>query len=144
MEKKCSILVVDDEEMIRDTINAYFTANGYQVQTASNGKDALDLFHSKSIDFVILDLMLSGMSGEEICSSLRSISNVPILMLTAKAQEDDVVTGLRLGADDYVTKPFSLKQLLARVEAIYRRFSKTKEKNFFNTKNFALIVKQEK
>ena len=69
MEKKCSILVVDDEEMIRDTINAYFTANGYQVQTASNGKDALDLFHSKSIDFVILDLMLSGMSGEEICSS---------------------------------------------------------------------------
>lgn len=138
MEKKCSILVVDDEEMIRDTIDAYFTANGYQVQTASNGKDALDLFHSKSIDFVILDLMLSGMSGEEICSSLRSISNVPILMLTAKAQEDDVVTGLRLGADDYVTKPFSLKQLLARVEAIYRRFSKTKEKKLFQYKELCI------
>ena len=121
MEKKLNILVVDDEEMICQAVNAYLTANGYTVFTASNGKMAIDLFNSEKIDFVILDLMLPIMTGEVVCAYLRTVSSVPILMLTAKMNDDDVVKGLNIGADDYMTKPFSMKQLLARVEAVSRR-----------------------
>lgn len=123
MEEKFNILVVDDEEMICQAVNAYFTANGYTVFTADSGKKAVDVFSTENIDFVILDLMLPEMTGEEVCEHLRTISSVPILMLTAKTGDDDIVNGLNIGADDYMTKPFSMKQLLARVEAISRRFS---------------------
>ena len=111
MEEKFNILVVDDEEMICQAVIAYFTAK------------AVDVFSTENIDFVILDLMLPEMTGEEVCQYLRTISSVPILMLTAKTGDDDIVNGLNIGADDYMTKPFSMKQLLARVEAISRRFS---------------------
>ena len=123
METSKNILVVDDEAMIRESVSAYMTKQGYHVFTAEDGEEALEIFQKNPIIFVILDLMLPGISGEEICQSIRKQSRVPIIMLTAKTQEDDVLNGLNIGADDYVTKPFSVKQLYARMEAILRRTS---------------------
>ena len=116
-----TVLVVDDEAMIRESVSAYIAKQGYQVITAEDGKAAIELFQKNPVMFVILDLMLPGMSGEEVCRAIRKQSRVPIIMLTAKTQEDDVLNGLNIGADDYVTKPFSIKQLYARMEAILRR-----------------------
>lgn len=113
--------MVDDEAMIREAVSAYITKQGYHVFTAEDGKKALEIFQNHPIMFVILDLMLPGISGEEICQAIRRQSRVPIIMLTAKTQEDDVLNGLNIGADDYVIKPFSIKQLHARMEAILRR-----------------------
>lgn len=121
MATEKNVLVVDDEGMIRESISAYLTKQGYHVFTAGDGKEALEVFQKNSIMFVILDLMLPGMSGEEVCQAIRKQSRVPIIMLTAKTQEEDVLNGLNIGADDYVTKPFSVKQLYARMEAILRR-----------------------
>lgn len=121
MATEKNILVIDDEAMIRESVSAYITKQGYYVFTAENGKAALEIFQNHPIMFVILDLMLPGMSGEEICQAIRKQSRVPIIMLTAKTQENDVLNGLHIGADDYVTKPFSIKQLYARMEAILRR-----------------------
>ena len=109
--------------MIRESVSAYITKQGYHVITADNGREALEIFQKKTILFVILDLMLPGMPGEEVCQAIRKQSRVPIIMLTAKTQEADVLNGLNIGADDYVTKPFSIKQLYARMEAILRRTS---------------------
>ena len=116
-----NVLVIDDEAMIRESVSAYIAKQGYHVFTAEDGKKALEIFQNHPIMFVILDLMLPGMSGEEICQAIRKQSRVPIIMLTAKTQENDVLNGLSIGADDYVTKPFSVKQLYARMEAILRR-----------------------
>ena len=115
------VLVVDDEAMIRESLAAYLGRQGCQVFTAEDGRTALELFALHPVQFVILDLMLPGMSGEEVCQAMRRQSRVPIIMLTAKTQEEDVLNGLDLGADDYVTKPFSIKELYARMEAIWRR-----------------------
>ena len=116
-----NVLVVDDEAMIRESVSAYISKQGYHVLTAETGEEALEIFQNNPILFVILDLMLPGMTGEEICQAIRRQSRVPIIMLTARTQEEDVLNGLGLGADDYVTKPFSVKQLYARMEAILRR-----------------------
>lgn len=116
-----NVLVIDDEAMIRESVSAYIAKQGYHVFAAEDGKKALEIFQNHPIMFVILDLMLPGMSGEEICQAIRKQSRVPIIMLTAKTQEKDVLNGLSIGADDYVTKPFSVKQLYARMEAILRR-----------------------
>lgn len=121
MATEKNILVVDDESMIRESVSAYITKQGYHVFAAEDGIKALEIFQNHPIMFVILDLMLPGMSGEEICQAIRKQSRVPIIMLTAKTQEEDVLNGLNIGADDYVTKPFSVKQLYARMEAILRR-----------------------
>lgn len=121
MAPEKNVLVVDDEAMIRESISAYITKQGYHVFTAGDGQKALEIFQNHPILFVILDLMLPGMSGEEVCQAIRKQSRVPILMLTAKTQEEDILNGLSIGADDYVTKPFSVKQLYARMEAILRR-----------------------
>ena len=123
MTAEKNVLVVDDEAMIRESVSAYIAKQGYHVFTAENGEEALDIFQKYPIIFVILDLMLPGMSGEEICQRIRKQSRVPIIMLTAKTQEADVLNGLGIGADDYVTKPFSVKQLHARMEAVLRRIS---------------------
>lgn len=119
MEKQ--VLVVDDEAMIRESVSAYIAKQGYHVFTAETGGEALEIFQREPILFVILDLMLPDISGEAVCQAIRRQSRVPIIMLTAKTQEDDVLSGLRMGADDYVTKPFSVKQLYARMEAVLRR-----------------------
>lgn len=115
------ILVIDDEEKILDVIKAYLEKEGYTVLTETNGANALNTFKTVNPDLVILDLMLPGMSGEEICRKIRALSKVPILMLTAKVSEDDKVYGFTIGADDYLTKPFSPRELTMRVKAILRR-----------------------
>ncbi|MDF2522696.1 MAG: DNA-binding response regulator [Clostridiales bacterium] len=115
------ILVVDDEIKIVEVIKSYLVNSGYTVCVAYNGKDALDRFDKVNPSMVILDLMLPDISGVEICKTLRKKSRVPIIMLTAKAEEDDILNGLNLGADDYITKPFSPRQLVARVDTVLRR-----------------------
>ena len=115
------ILVVDDEVNLLKVVKEYLTIESYEVHTAERGNRAMELFHEISPDFVILDLMLPDISGEEICRLIRKESDIPILMLTAKSSEEDKITGLYIGADDYLTKPFSPRELVGRVRAILRR-----------------------
>jgi DNA-binding response OmpR family regulator len=115
------VLVVDDEPKIGEVVASYLLKAGYEPLWAANGADALRLFESESPHLVILDLMLPDIPGEEVCRRLRARSRVPIIMLTAKVEDSDAVGGLGLGADDYVTKPFSPRQLMARVAAVLRR-----------------------
>jgi len=115
------ILVVDDEKKIAEVVKSYLENMGYSVSVAYNGREALDKFEREKPSLVILDLMLPDITGEEICKALRKKSRVPIIMLTAKVGEEDILRGLDIGADDYVTKPFSPRQLVARVEAVLRR-----------------------
>lgn len=117
------VLVVDDEVKISEVIKSFLESKDYMVFTAENGKQAFSIFEKENISFVILDLMLPDITGEEICARLRQKSRVPILMLTAKVGEEDLLRGLDIGADDYLTKPFRLKELHARMEAILRRSS---------------------
>ncbi len=123
MTKQKTILIVDDENMMREAVASYLEKQGYDVLQAETGKQALDFLEKEAISFVILDLMLPDIPGEEICSRIRKQSRVPIIMLTAKTMEDDMLKGLDLGADDYITKPFSLKNLYARIQAVLRRSS---------------------
>lgn len=124
MTKLQNVLVVDDEQMIREAISSFLEKQGYRVFVAETGQEAMQFFEKQMISFVILDLMLPDLSGEEICTLIRKKSRVPIIMLTAKTMEEDMLNGLDLGADDYITKPFSLKNLYARMQAILRRSSK--------------------
>lgn len=121
LQKK--ILVVEDEEKIMEVLKAFLESKGFIVISAENGKKALELFDRENITLVLLDLMLPELSGEEVCRQLRRKSKVPIIMLTAKSDEGDLLQGLGIGADDYITKPFSFKALYARIEAVLRRSS---------------------
>ncbi|WP_310828706.1 response regulator transcription factor [Paenibacillus pedocola] len=123
------ILVVDDEENILQVIKAYLEKNKYIVYEADTGKGAIHLFETLQPDLIVLDLMLPDMTGEEVCRTVRKSSNVPILMLTAKSSEDDMVNGLMIGADDYITKPFSPRELLARVISLLRRTNPPQQGN---------------
>jgi DNA-binding response OmpR family regulator len=116
-----TILVVDDETTLRETLVEALEAEGYRAIPAADGREALARFRSERPDLVLLDLMLPELSGVEVCRILRAESAVPIIMLTARTSEVDKVVGLELGADDYVTKPFSLRELTARIRAIFRR-----------------------
>lgn len=118
---KKRILVVDDEMKIVEVVKSYLERDGYFVYSAYDGKTVISLFDKIAPDLMILDLMLPDVRGEELCEILRSKSKVPIIMLTAKTSEDDILRGLDIGADDYVTKPFSPRQLVARVKALLRR-----------------------
>lgn len=124
MTQSKTILVVDDEVKIADVVCSYLEKTGYETVRAHNGTEALRLVTERSPALIILDLMLPDMSGEEICSSIRKKSDVPIIMLTAKVEEADIINGLDIGADDYMTKPFSPRQLVARVDAVLRRVQK--------------------
>jgi Response regulators consisting of a CheY-like receiver domain and a winged-helix DNA-binding domain len=115
------ILVVDDEKKIVEVVKSYLENGGYSVIEAFNGKEALEKFDRFGPNLIVLDLMLPDVSGEDICRTIRKKSRVPIIMLTAKVEEEDVLKGLNIGADDYVLKPFSPKQLVARVVAVLRR-----------------------
>ncbi len=115
------ILIVDDEERIVQTVKAYLDQEGFKTYTASDGEEALRAFEEKGPDLIVLDLMLPRLSGIEVTKKIRATSNVPIIMLTAKVSEADRVVGLELGADDYVVKPFSPRELVARVRAVLRR-----------------------
>jgi DNA-binding response OmpR family regulator len=115
------ILIVDDEEMIVRTIKAYLDREGFKTYTAHDGEEALRAFEEKGPDLIVLDLMLPKVTGIEVTRKIRATSRVPIIMLTAKAAEADRVVGLELGADDYVVKPFSPRELVARIRAVLRR-----------------------
>jgi two-component system, OmpR family, response regulator RegX3 len=115
------ILVVEDEESYRDPLTYQLAREGFDVVEAATGPEALAAYDAGGADLVLLDLMLPGLSGTEVCRELRARGNVPVIMLTAKDSEIDKVVGLELGADDYVTKPYSFRELLARVRAVLRR-----------------------
>lgn len=115
------ILLVEDEKAIRDAVSAYLEREGYWVTPAADGEVALTEFDKHRFDVVVLDLMLPKISGEEVCRSIRDVSDVPIIMLTAKGETEDRIAGLELGADDYLVKPFSPRELVARVRALLRR-----------------------
>ncbi len=125
---KKTVLVVDDDEDLVDLLKEYLEKDGYQVLTAYDGSAALNLFRLRDVDLIVLDLMLPKVDGLNVCRSVRSESQVPIIMLTAKTEEEDRIKGLNLGADDYVTKPFSPGELLARIRAVLRRTAEEEKK----------------
>jgi len=115
------ILIVEDETPIRDVLQSYFVNEGWRVSVSTDGRDAVEKVRTTRLDMIVLDLMLPGMSGEEVCRNIRQFSNVPLIMLTSKANETDTINGLNLGADDYITKPFRMKEVIARIYALQRR-----------------------
>ncbi len=115
------VLVVEDEQSLRDPLVYLLQKEGYEILEAADGVQALELFKSGNPELILLDLMLPGLSGNEVCRQIRQTSNVPVIMLTAKDSEIDKVVGLEIGADDYVTKPYSTRELLARMKAVLRR-----------------------
>jgi two-component system response regulator RegX3 len=121
------LLVVEDEESFSDALSFMLQREGFDVAVAADGRAALAEYERHGADLVLLDLMLPGLSGTEVCRALRARSAVPVIMLTARDSEIDKVVGLELGADDYVTKPFSARELVARIRAVLRRHSETEE-----------------
>ena len=121
------VLVVEDEESFSDALSYMLRREGFEVAVAGTGPDALSEFDRSGADLVLLDLMLPGLSGTEVCRTLRQRSSVPVIMLTARDSEIDKVVGLEIGADDYVTKPYSSRELLARIKAVLRRLAEPEE-----------------
>ncbi|MBA2906316.1 response regulator transcription factor [Clostridium saccharobutylicum] len=121
MSNKFKILVVDDEQNILDVVKAYLEKEDFEVITAMDGEMALNIFNEQNINLIVLDLMLPKITGEEVCKRIRMSSSMPIIMLTAKAEEDEKIEGISIGADDYLTKPFSVRELVVRVRALLRR-----------------------
>lgn len=118
------ILIIEDEPTIADYLTIYCKAEGYEVSYERDGLDGLTCFYNEQPDFVLLDLMLPGLDGVEVCRRIRATSDVPIIMVTARSEEVDKLLGLEIGADDYVTKPFSPRELMARIRVIFRRLEK--------------------
>ena len=118
-----SVLVVEDDQNIRELLQMYLEKEGYAVTLAADGRQGLEKFRAISPDIVLLDIMMPGMDGWEVCRNIRAESKTPVIMLTAKGETDDKVQGLKTGADDYITKPFEMKEVLARIEAVLRRSS---------------------
>jgi DNA-binding response OmpR family regulator len=126
MKEKQTVLVVDDEPKILELVKSYLDMNGFTPLCAGNGKEGLEYFEKNAasenaVSLILLDLMLPDMRGEDFCRKIRQVSSVPIIMITAKVEEEDIIRGLNLGADDYVCKPFSPRQLMARLRAVLRR-----------------------
>jgi DNA-binding response OmpR family regulator len=115
------ILAVDDEPKILELVKSYLELNGYTALCASSAREGLALFQTRDVSLILLDLMLPDFPGEVFCRRVREVSNIPIIMMTAKVEEEDIINGLKTGADDYVCKPFSPRQLVARVDAVLRR-----------------------
>lgn len=134
------ILLVDDEEMIIEVLEAYFEKEGWNIISAINGIDALNKAKEYAPDIIILDLMLPDIPGEEVCRLIRKESDVPIIMLTAKSAEEELINGIVIGADDYVTKPFSPREVVVRAQAILRRVKKTKISNKLVFNDQKLII----
>lgn len=136
-----NILVVDDEIKIVEVISLYLKNEGYEVVFATNGREAIDKYKSNDIDLIILDLMLPDISGEDVCKEIREISDVPIVMLTAKTDESSVLNGYSLGSDDYITKPFSPKQLVAKVNALFKRVIKIESRKISFNDDLIIDIK---
>ncbi|MGS2779960.1 response regulator transcription factor [Robertmurraya sp. GLU-23] len=134
------ILVVDDEKVILEVLEAYFEKESWEISFATNGIEALKKVKDESPDLIVLDLMLPDISGEEVCRLVRKESDIPIIMLTAKSAEDDLINGIVIGADDYVTKPFSSREVVVRVKALLRRIQKTDNVNQISFNNHKLMI----
>ncbi|RCW74973.1 DNA-binding response OmpR family regulator [Saliterribacillus persicus] len=134
------VLIVDDEKMIGEVLTAYFEKEGWEIESAFNGVEALKKIKEMKPDVVLLDLMLPDISGEEVCRLTRMESNVPIIMLTAKSAEEDLINGIVIGADDYITKPFSPREVVVRVKAILRRVGKTKNVDLLSFNHKDLVI----
>ncbi|WP_099716769.1 response regulator transcription factor [Clostridium sp. LS] len=134
-----NILIIEDEKSVSDVVKAYLEKEGYGVYSTENGLDGIEIFRKEKIDLVILDLMLPDIDGEEVCKILRKISDVYIFMLTAKSTLSDKIEGLNIGADEYLTKPLSPRELTARVNALFRRVGGSKE-NILSFDNNKLIL----
>ena len=115
------MLVVDDEPTVRDIVSQYLTRDGFRVVATGDGRAVMDMVEQESPDLIVLDVMLPGMSGLELCRAIRARRAIPVILLTARGEETDRIVGLEIGADDYVTKPFSPRELVARVRAVLRR-----------------------
>ncbi|MEZ4658363.1 MAG: response regulator transcription factor [Caldilineaceae bacterium] len=120
-ERPIRVLVADDQDMMRELLSMSLQRMGYSVRTACNGKEALELFQCTPFDLLLLDVVMPEMTGFEVCTAVRQFSDVPIIMLTALSRPDDIVKGLEYGADNYITKPFSFKEVEAKIQAIVRR-----------------------
>lgn len=136
------VFIVEDEETIIEVLQAYFEKEGWTVHHAKNGSDGLHLIKILNPDFVILDLMLPDISGEEICREIRKDSNIPIIMLTAKTAEESRIQGIELGADDYILKPFSPRELVVRMKAILRRIDRFSNYGELTFNNRDLVIKE--
>lgn len=141
------VLAIDDDVKLVSMIKSYLERDGYQIIAAHDGEKGLKLYEKENPDFVILDLMLPKLDGLDVCKEIRTRSNVPILILSARGEETDIVVGLEVGADDYISKPFSLRELSARVRALLRRSGRTslKEKNkkeFLQFSTFSIDMKK--
>ncbi|MGF7184127.1 DNA-binding response OmpR family regulator [Desulfitispora alkaliphila] len=134
------ILVVDDEPLIIEVLKAYLERDGYQVFSAITGSEALSKIETIKPDFLVLDLMLPDISGEKLCKQVRQTSDIPIIMLTAKTAEEDRIQGIVIGADDYISKPFSPREVVVRIQAILRRTQRLTEKDRLSFNNGALII----
>ena len=126
-----TVLIVDDEPIVREVVVSYLRRDGYRTLEAGDGEKACELAESERPDLVVLDLMLPGLDGLSVCRRLRSFSQVPVIMLTARGEEADRIVGLEVGADDYVTKPFSPRELAARVRTVLRRTGPTQTEQRF-------------
>lgn len=135
------ILVVDDEKEIADLLELYLISDGYQVRKAYDAYQGLDILKTEKIDLVLLDIMMPNMDGLEMCRKIRETSNVPIIMVSAKTQELDKIVGLTVGADDYVTKPFTPLELMARVKSQLRRFRDFNQQQGRNTNSNEITIK---
>jgi DNA-binding response OmpR family regulator len=135
---KPKILIIEDEVKLSEVINSYLEKEGYMVYQAKDGKTGQELFRQITPNLLILDLMLPDISGEEICQNIRKISDVPIIMITAKIQEANILNGFKIGADDYITKPFNVKQLVAKVKVFLNRTYKDKDKISINDKDLII------
>lgn len=134
------VLIVEDEKTIAQNISDYLEVAGYKTTIANDGEKALEIFLDDNIDMIILDLMLPKISGEEVCKRIRKTSNVPIIMLTAKVTEDSKISGLELGADMYLTKPFSLRELRSMVKSLFRRVNNFTTDKFIEFNNGELKI----
>ena len=134
--EKTRILVVDDEKHIAELISLYLMKEGYETREVYDGRKAMDEFYSFKPELVMLDIMLPGTDGYQVCTTIRKNSDVPIIMLTARSDTFDKVLGLEMGADDYIVKPFEPKEMVARVKAVLRRYEKSDEKESDKTVSF--------
>ena len=127
MPKAPHILICDDQAVLHETLSLYLKSEGFTWSSAYDGEEALEKANSEQPDLIILDIMMPKMSGIDVCKNIRKTSSVPIIMLTAKGEEIDRILGLELGADDYIVKPFSAREVVARIKAVLRRFQAAKE-----------------
>lgn len=143
-----TVLIADDDPNVCEIIRLYFTDNNFHVIEANSGQEALDLYESSKPDIILLDIMMPDMDGYEVCKQIRKKTDIPIIMLSAKHEEIDKILGLEIGADDYVTKPFSPREVIARIKAIFRRIpAKTnaeleKEEEIYQFASFIITVKR--